>query len=121
MMTENQELGVTGEDIARNYLLTNNYQILETNWRYGHLEVDIIAREGDVIVFCEVKTRKSNTFGNPEEAVTFMKQRNIIRAANSYVSKKGMTNEVRFDIISILQTSQNTELEHFKDAFSPRW
>ncbi len=120
-MTKNQELGITGEDIARNYLLTNDYQILETNWRYGHLEVDIIAKEKDVIVFCEVKTRKSNVFGNPEDAVTRLKQQNIIRAANNYVLRKGITNEVRFDIISVLQTQNKTDIEHFKDAFSPRW
>lgn len=120
-MTQNQELGVTGEDLARNYLLENNYQILETNWRYGHLEVDIIAKEGDTLVFCEVKTRKSKNFGAPEEAVTLLKQRNIIRAANNYVIRKALDYEVRFDIISVLITSAKTELEHFKDAFSPRW
>lgn len=117
MLTEKQQTGNAGEELARNYLLEQGYTILENNWQYGHLEVDIIAQENDTIVFVEVKTRTTAAFGSPEQAVTKQKQRNIIRAANSYVLKHNLNNEVRFDIIAIVQN----QLQHFKDAYSPLW
>lgn len=120
-MNEKQELGLKGEELANNHLTSLNYTILETNWRQGHLEVDIIATTGDIIVFCEVKTRSSNVLGNPEEFVTLQKQKNLIRAANSYVLKKNINKEVRFDIISILQKDGKTTLNHITNAFTARW
>jgi Predicted endonuclease distantly related to archaeal Holliday junction resolvase len=70
----------------------------------------------------EVKTRKSSAFGEPEEFVTLQKQRNLIRAAASYITKFGITKEVRFDIVSvILNEQQPAEVKHIPDAFKPRW
>ena len=121
MRTEKQETGHAGEDLARSYLIEQGYTILDSNWQWGHLEVDVIALDGQQLVFVEVKTRASAAFGNPESAVTKQKQRNIIRAANGYMTKFGYTYEVRFDIISIVQNGQGTQIEHLKDAYSPNW
>jgi putative endonuclease len=120
-MTKNQNLGKDGESIALNYFLKNNYTILEKNWTFGHLEIDIIAQNGSTIVFCEVKTRTSAQFATPAEAVNKMKQKNIIRAANAYISYKKITLEARFDIITIIGNAENNQLEHIPGAFSPTW
>lgn len=121
MMTDNQKTGDAGESIARSYLLNQGYKILDTNWRFGHLEVDIIAEHTGMLVFCEVKTRSSANFGSPEQFVTKQKQYNLIRAANFYLTKFNLTHEVRFDIIGIVQNGGKTELTHYKDAFQPTW
>lgn len=120
-MTDKQTTGQTGEMLARQFLLDEGYTILDTNWTSGHLEVDIIALHENTLVFVEVKTRSSSKFGSPEASVTMQKQRNLIRAANSYVLRNHYTYEVRFDIISIIQSAQGTSIEHLPDAFSPKW
>lgn len=120
-MINNKQLGNDGENIATAYLAKKGYTILDTNWRYGHLEVDIIAEHNGTVVFCEVKTRTSNTFGSPEQFVTKLKQNNLIRAANFYVTKNHCTQEVRFDIIGIIQKGDTSEITHLEDAFQPSW
>ncbi|MBR1991756.1 MAG: YraN family protein [Bacteroidales bacterium] len=120
-MTGKQETGQAGENLAQTYLLKQGYRILETNWRFGHLEVDIIALDNQTIVFVEVKTRGSSAFGQPSLAVNLQKQRNIIRAANSYVTRHNYPYEVRFDIISIVKNNEGNTLEHLKDAYTPKW
>lgn len=121
MRTEKQEKGKQGEAMAAEYLLSNGYTILETNWQIGHLEVDIIASSNDMLVFVEVKTRKSNAFGEPEDFVGLPKQRNLIRAANIYLQKTGINKEVRFDIISVILNSGTEDIKHIVDAFKPHW
>jgi len=122
MKTEKQIKGNRGEDLAASYLESNGYVILERNWQIGHLEVDIIATTESFLVFAEVKTRKSNTFGEPEDFVTLQKQRNLIRAASAYIRKFNITKEVRFDILSvILNEQQESAVRHIPDAFKPRW
>ena len=122
MKTEKQIKGRLGEDLAAEYLQSNGYAILERNWQIGHLEVDIIATTDNFLVIAEVKTRKGNTFGEPEDFVTLQKQRNLIRAAAAYIRKFGISKEVRFDILSvIIKEGQEAEVHHIPDAFKPRW
>lgn len=118
-MAEHNEFGKKGEDIAAEYLQKKGYKILERNWVSGKNEIDIIAREGKYVVVVEVKSRHSNYAGEPETAVTKDKQRSLIRAANSYVRKMNMDEEVRFDIISILVVKGKEEINHIEDAFYP--
>lgn len=121
MKTEKQEKGQKGEQIASEYLMGNGYTILETNWQVGHLEVDIIASNDDMVVFVEVKTRKSNVFGEPEDFVGSPKQRNMIRAASIYIERTGITKEVRFDIVSVILNEGVKNVKHIVDAFKPHW
>ncbi|MBO4232304.1 MAG: YraN family protein [Bacteroidales bacterium] len=114
-------LGKSGEEIAADHYIKLKYNILEKNWHFGHLEVDIIAENADTVVFCEVKTRSSNTFGEPETFVTMQKQKNIIKAANNYILRKGINKDVRFDVISIVKNGDNCALNHIPDAFTPKW
>jgi len=118
-MAEHNEFGKKGEDIAAEYLQKKGYKILERNWVSGKNEIDIIAREGKYIIVIEVKTRHSIYAGEPETAVTRDKQKSLIRAANSYVRKMNMDEEVRFDIISILVVKGKEQINHIEDAFYP--
>ncbi len=113
------ELGKRGEELAAQYLKEKGYKILETNWRFGRNELDLIAEDGDTLVVAEVKTRHSNVFGDPEMAVTREKQRTIIRSANSYVRWKRRNIEVRFDVVSILIQGEEVSINHIPDAFYP--
>jgi len=121
MLTPKQQFGAKGENLAKDYLKSLNYTILETNWRRQHLEIDIIAQTDLFIVFCEVKARSSSVMGMPESFVTPQKQRNLIKAAHHYVVSRNITKEVRFDIISILSKGANHEIQHIPDAFAPKW
>lgn len=118
-MAEFHELGKTGEELASDYLRKKGYKILETNWRKGQLEIDIVALTGDTLVVAEVKTRSTNYFGEPEEFVTKAKQKNLIKAANGYINEKDWDLETRFDIISILVKGSQYQIHHIEDAFYP--
>lgn len=113
------ELGKQGEELAARYLTEKGYKILETNWRFGRNELDLIAEEGRTLVIAEVKTRHSELFGEPELAVTREKQRAIIRSANAYVRWKRREVDVRFDIVSILIRGEKIVINHIQDAFYP--
>lgn len=118
-MAEHLDFGKRGEAIAVKFLRDKGYQVLETNWRSGKNEIDIIARDKNYIVVAEVKTRQSNAFGEPETAVTREKQRSLIRAANAYVRFRRIDSEVRFDIISIIIHNDTEQIHHIEDAFYP--
>jgi len=116
-MAANHEIGKRGEELAVQYLKDKGYRILDTNWRFGHNELDLMALDGNILVVAEVKTRRSNILGEPEMAVTREKQRAIIRSANAYIKWKHRTEEVRFDIVSILIRGDQVTIHHIPDAF----
>jgi putative endonuclease len=120
MMENNSTVkGSQGEQAAHDYLRSEGYEILERNWRFRRLEVDIIAKKEEVLVFVEVKTRKSNTFGEPEIFVTRKKQRFLIAAANQYVIENNLAFESRFDIISVVSLNKHQTVKHLQRAFYP--
>ncbi len=118
-MAQHLETGERGEKAAREHIAALGYAILEKNWRSGKDEVDIIARHGEQLVFVEVKTRSSDYFGAPEEWVGLKKQRNLIRAANSYIEERDVNLDVRFDVIGIINGPSGMQLNHIIDAFYP--
>ena len=119
-MTNPDELGKKGEEIARKYLKEQGYRILAKNWFWDHREIDIIARQGDQIVIVEVKTREGDYFEEPWEAVSTAKIRNIVEAAEAWLIQMQVDLETRFDVISIVFSDEvNYELTHFQDAFTP--
>ncbi len=111
--------GKTGENLAVLYLIEKQYEILETNWRYKHLEIDIIALKNNILSIIEVKLRSSDSFGEPQTFVTLKKQKNLIQATNAYVQTKHLNYEVRFDVIAIIKTKLTTKINFIKDAFYP--
>ncbi len=118
-MAQHNNLGNSGEKIAQDYLKQKGYQIREVNWRFQHLELDIIAQKNDWLVIVEVKTRSTDIFQNPEEAISTKKIRNIVKATNEYININDWEGETRFDIISIISNSKETEIKHIEDAFLP--
>lgn len=119
-MAKHLDLGARGEQLAAAYLLKKGYIVLETNWRHGRSEVDLIVKDGEILVFVEVKTRTSDYFGRPEIFVTPKKEKMLIRAAHAYMKLTEHEWEIRFDVISIIwQDEEHSEVEHLEDAFWP--
>lgn len=118
-MADNHDLGREGEARARQFLVNNGYEILETNWRLGHLEIDIIAKQENTLIVVEVKTRRSSYFGEPEIAVDAKKRKLIVKAADKYIRMNGLDVDVRFDIISLVMGGGQCVINHIQDAFYP--
>ncbi|MDD3114331.1 MAG: YraN family protein [Anaerovibrio sp.] len=120
---DNKTLGNKGERLAAEYLGSHGYRIVETNYRCQFGEIDIIASRGDLLVFAEVKTRRSLRFGRPGEAVDFCKQRKITRTAAWYIHGKKLDNcHFRFDVLEILRSpAGQMSLNHIKNAFEAVW
>ncbi len=117
-MATRQERGRQGEDLAAEYLKGLGYRILERNWRWSRAEADIIAMEGEVLVFVEVKTRSSDHFGQPEEFVSPRKEDLLHDLASRYMEHIGHDWEIRFDIVSILfRDPYGHEIRHIRDAW----
>jgi len=114
-----REIGEIAERLAQQYLLKLGYTIKDTNWHYGHLELDIVAQDGDVLVVVEVKARSGIRYEHPSEAVTNGKIKRIVEAADAYIIEKDIELETRFDVITVIFFGQKHELEHFKEAFYP--
>ena len=111
-------LGRCGEDAAALYLAMQGYAIVARNVRTPVGEIDIIARQGLTLIFVEVKTRRTLAFGTPQEAVGPRKQRQIIRAAQWYLSDAQYRRfQTRFDVIAILYLTATPQIEHIVNAF----
>lgn len=106
-----QSIGAWGEKKARNFLIRQGYEILDTNYQTRYGELDIIAKEKDIIVFVEVKTRSSRSFGLPQEAVNFKKQNKIIRMALQYLSDRDLKATWRVDVIGIVMNRRERKVE----------
>jgi len=115
----NKRLGERGEEIAAAYLMGQKFTIVERNFRCKGGEVDIIAREGKTLVFVEVKTRRNLSYGPPQLALTPFKQRQISKAALTWLAKNKMFGaSARFDVVAILLPDQDVPvIEHIRDAF----
>ncbi len=120
-MTNLRSIGDEGEAAAARFLQEQGYTILERNFSTRHGEIDLVAREGNVLVFAEVKLRSTDRFGSPQEAVTRAKALQIGRAALDFMMKKRLTGvECRFDVVAV-QPGDDGRLkcELFRDAFVP--
>jgi len=112
-----KSLGMSGEDMAVEYLKEKGYKIVHRNFKTGFGEADIIAKYGDRLIFVEVKTRKGDLFGQPYEAVGPRKQEKLRAIALAFMKKAGKELPVRFDIISIISSDQKEEIIHIEGAF----
>jgi len=116
-MAEHNELGKKGEQLAIDFLIKNEYKILEKNYRYLKAEVDIIAQKENTLAAVEVKTRSTDYFGDPQDAVNPKKIKLLVSAIDYYVIDKDLDVEVRFDIIAIIYQKNKSKIEHLEDAF----
>lgn len=115
---ERHKRGLAGEEQAIRYLLSRGWHIVAHRFRVGHTEIDLIARQGSLIAFVEVKARRGTAFGSPLEAITGVKRRELVKAARVWVDRYGRPSDVyRFDCIALV----DGKLEHLADAFRPGW
>jgi putative endonuclease len=115
-MGDRQELGRDGEQAAAEYLTERGIQVVSRNWRCRYGEIDIIAREGAVLVFCEVKTRRGTGFGIPLEAITPVKLARIRRLAALWLEETGgHRGPIRIDAVGVLRHADGRrEIEHLR-------
>jgi putative endonuclease len=119
MIDDTLSTGIQGEEVACRFLAGKGYRILDRNWRSGHCELDIIARTGDTIVFCEVKTARNHRYGSAIEWVTPRKVRHIAQAALSYIVARQIHGCCfRFDVIGLDVRDGDMEITHIENAFS---
>ena len=116
-MTFHNELGKKGEQLAVDFLIKNGYHIVERNYRFDKAEVDIIAKQNDILAIIEVKTRSTRDFGNPQDFVKPKQIKNLVKAVDEYVTVNELDVEVRFDIIAIVNQNNKYDIEHIEDAF----
>jgi len=119
MTVDRKRLGERGEDAASAFLERMGMTIVERNWRCPAGEIDIVALDGDTIVLCEVKTRRTASKGTPEEAVTPAKCRRYAKLAQAYLLHAGVEPvSVRFDVITLLVIAEDRALlRHLRAAF----
>ncbi|WP_285010426.1 YraN family protein [Pedobacter faecalis] len=119
-MAFHNDLGKRGEQIAREYLENLGYSILKMNWRCGRAEVDLIASYEGTVIFVEVKTRSSVDYGQPEEFVSYHKERQLEYASSVYIDMTNHQKEIRFDVIAIVFENKDIyKINHIEDAFWP--
>ncbi|MGQ9678277.1 MAG: YraN family protein [bacterium] len=112
------KLGISGEKHAQRFLASKGYRIIATNYRNQWGEIDIVCQDGDTLVFVEVKTRSSEKFGSPAEAVNYNKRNRLRRLAQIYlVTHRLESIPVRFDVLSLIISSAKIEIEHLIGAF----
>ncbi|MFG1780926.1 YraN family protein [Rhodococcus oryzae] len=118
-MARNLELGAWGEELAAGHLAKEGLTILARNWRCRYGELDLIARDGDAVVFVEVKTRSGRGYGTPAEAVTFAKQGRIRRLAGLWLAEQPHGwRHVRFDVVAVVvESGRDPVLEHLRAVF----
>jgi putative endonuclease len=109
--------GKNGEELGADWLKANGYHILHRNWRRGRYEVDIIAAKGNTIHFIEIKTRRTNAYGPPEQSVNRKKIEHMLQGASSWlISHPGHTH-IQYDVLAIALTRNNPpEYTLFKDV-----
>jgi putative endonuclease len=111
-------VGDQGELIAKKHLQSLGFEILEMNYRFGRGEIDIIAKDGDYLVFCEVKTRYNDEFGDPAFAITQRKQQQIRKIARGYLYEHEIKEQdCRFDVVAIGMKGNDPHINYIKNAF----
>ena len=120
MHSYNKDIGSFGEALARDYLISKGYKILNMNFRNKFGEIDIICKKNNLLIFCEIKSRYSNSFGSPIESITCYKQKQIIKLSELYlISKKYYNFNVIYDIIEVIFNTITSShiINHVQDAF----
>ena len=119
-MAHHNHTGLLGEKMAVEYLLKKGFSILHQNWRHSHWEVDIIASLATTLHFIEIKTRRTQKFGYPEEDVTKKKMTNLINASEEYLHQNPNWKQIQFDILSItILKNKPAEFFFIEDVYIP--
>lgn len=120
METARKRLGSLGETLACRHLEGLGHRILERNWRWSHLEIDIITQDAEGLHFVEVKSRVAPVSAAPEDNVTLPKQRHLAAAALAYLHEGAFGDlDVFFDIVTVVFDGGRTDISYYKQAFIP--
>ena len=118
MSAARQRFGELGERIAARWLRRQGWEVVAHRFRSGRRDVDLIARHRETVAFVEVKARRGEAFGDPVEAVTWRKQRELIRSANVWIDRFGSPDSnYRFDVIGVLVSGEQVRIRHVENAF----
>jgi putative endonuclease len=111
-------LGRHGEELAARHLATRGYEILERNWRCGAGELDLVARDGACLAFVEVRTRRGQELGSPEESITAAKQARLINLAETYLQEHEWPGPWRIDVVAVEMDVRGRvqRLDHYENA-----
>ena len=117
-MNARADLGQVGEDTAERFYRKSGFRTLERNYRCKGGEIDLIVRRGPLVVFCEVKTRRTDRWGEPSEAVHHAKQARLRRLAAMWLSERRPGSvDIRFDVVGVIVRPGRAEVRHIPDAF----
>jgi putative endonuclease len=113
---QRRAIGRYGETVAARHLLEQGLELLDRNWRCDAGEIDLVLRDGEVLVFCEVKTRSGTAYGHPLEAVDAVKTDRLVRLADRWMEERGVVAaDVRFDVVAVLRSRRGAaEVEHLR-------
>jgi putative endonuclease len=121
-MAQHNNTGLMGEQMAKEYLLKKGFSILHQNWRHSHWEVDVIASIKNTLHFIEVKTRRTQKFGYPENDVSKKKIENLINASEEYLFLYPQWKLIQFDVLSItIQKNKPVEFFFIEDVYIPKF
>jgi putative endonuclease len=118
-MAEHNDLGRKGEALAQGFLEDLKFKIVATNWRERKYEIDVVAIDQEDLVFIEVKSRSTERFGSPLEAINSKKQRQLVDGADFFIQKYELDFNSRFDVISVVFDKSNASIQHVIGAFHP--
>lgn len=117
-MAEHNESGRLAEQLAADWLVGKGYELMETNYRHGYAEIDLIMKYRGLLIFVEVKFRSGTGFGFAEEFVDGTKKKLIVKAADQYIHENDWHKDIRFDIVGVYKDRTGTiNFRHFEDAF----
>lgn len=117
-LTPTRLLGDRGEAAAERLLKRRGYRVLDRNWRFRQWELDLVCRDGDTVVFVEVKTRGAGTMGTPMDGLTRSKQTRLVKAASQYLTRHDLWDEpCRFDLVAVVDTDGELVVDHIENAF----
>jgi putative endonuclease len=117
-MSRHLEIGRTGEDLAADWLVRHGFAVLHRNWRHGRYEVDCIAGRDNVLHFVEVKTRRSSTYGHPEESVSRKKLEHMLQGASAWLYQWPIYRRVQYDVLAItLAPGHAPDIRLFEDVY----
>jgi len=112
------DLGRVGEDAAERLYAKDGFRVLDRNYRCSAGEIDLVVRRGGLVVFCEVKARRTDRFGEPSEAVGYAKQARLRRLAGAWLSdRRPGPVDIRFDVVSAIVRHGRISIRHIPDAF----
>ena len=113
-------MGRRGEQLAADYLVAKGYRIVERNWRCQTGELDLIAEEGETLVAVEVRTRRGQSLGSPEESITPAKQARLVDLSEAYAQETGWRGSLRIDVVAVVMDSRGRvqRLDHYENAIS---